>query len=103
MKNILLGFFAITTLSACSHMGSKFTANDIQYIEDQRSGLCFAVVNARSSSQKIGMTTVDCNDVEELLSSESEAIAVEDQASNSTEKLAERKNYFSIGPVFSSF
>ena len=103
MKNILLSFFAISTLSACSHMGYKLTANDIQYIEDQRSGLCFAVVKARSSSQKIGMTTVDCNDVEELLSSESETVAADDQASQPTEKLVESKNYFSIGPVFSSF
>ncbi len=104
MKNILFGLAAISMLSACSHMGYQLTANDIQYIEDPRSGLCFAVVHERASSSKIGMTTVDCNDVEELLSNEANNIAEETPpATKQSEKLVDRKNYFSIGPVFSSF
>ena len=80
-------------------------SNDIQYIEDQRSGLCFAVVNARATSQKLAITAVDCNDVEDLLSTES--VVKNNTTTQSAKKVAEettqQRNYFSIGPVFSSF
>jgi len=106
MKKTFLSLAFLGTLSACSHQAYKLSGNDIQYIEDSRSGLCFAVVNARTSSQKLAMTAVDCNDVEELLATDNVAESLE--TAQSAEKIVEKtptktKNYFSIGPVFSTF
>jgi len=71
MKRFLV-LSASLLMTACTNQ-MYFTSSDIQYIEDPRTGLCFAMVIDHRSTNKIGMTTVDCNDVEDLLSSDTNA------------------------------
>ena len=72
MKKLFL-LLTIIGLSACSQK-AYFTSSDIQYVQDHRTGLCFAMVIDHQSMNKIGMTTVDCNDVEDLLNSETDTV-----------------------------
>lgn len=102
MKKYLLMLIIAMGLNACTSQPYKLTANDIQYIQDPRSGLCFAVVNAHSHHQQLGMTTVDCNNVEGLLNVNA-ATHIHRQSEELAEELRAGKNFYNTTPSFSSF
>ncbi len=102
MKKYLLILIAAATLGGCVSQSYKLSANDIQYIEDPRSGLCFAVVNVHSRHQQVGMTTVDCSDIKSLLSLDTTA-DTNNQGKQVAEELRTGKNYYNTTLSFSSF
>ena len=97
---ILTVLLAGLSISACASQ-SYIASSDIQYIEDQRSGLCFAVINSRVNTQQMTMTTVNCNDVKNLLGRNKPALTANEKVETAT-RTSEVTNFYRHNP-FSTF
>lgn len=75
MKMVIGSALLVSFLTACGVNTSgniSVNANNFQYVQDQRTGLCFAVVasrrTARAETTGLGLTEVPCTDeVKELI------------------------------------
>ena len=94
IKKLFLAISAASILSACASQ-PYISTEDIQYLKDPRSDLCFAVVHSPSAKQQIAVTSIDCNSVEGLLS-------INSLSQNASEKIADKKDYYTIRS-FASF
>ena len=73
MKKLLL-IFSVALLSACSVNTSgniDVDTDDIKYVQDERTGLCFGMVASRKSFKTdatgLGFACVDCEKVKHLI------------------------------------
>ena len=74
MRKILTVLLGVVLLSSCSvHTSDNVDIDpeDIQYVKDDRTGLCFGIVASRKSYQTdatgLGVTCVPCEKVEKYL------------------------------------
>lgn len=74
MKKLVLVVAVILTLGSCSVNTSgniDIDAEDIKYVKDDRTGLCFGFVASRrnmsAETEGLGMTCVPCEDVKNHL------------------------------------
>jgi len=75
MKKILIiigiGIMLLTSCSVNTSSNIDFDGNDVKYVQDTRTGLCFAVIASRKSGSAattgLGFTECDCEKVKHLI------------------------------------
>lgn len=73
MKKLIILFFGLLLLGSCSVNTSgnvNIDADDIQYVKDDRTGLCFAIVASRKAMSTdatgLGMACVPCDSLKNV-------------------------------------